>query len=151
MSCRTNKLKYNCGQRLNARCVFYDGYIPEDSDLTDEDCVVLEETTADLYGITDTIKEEIDLGDISDSCIDYEETENGDVTVKEAVIKHKEEICALKDAVENIDPANCCIDLESIDTGCLVDPCDAGFATQEDLIQAIITKLCELEVIVNQP
>lgn len=151
MGCRTNKLKYNCGTRLNARCVFYDGYIPEDSPLSEEECVVLEETTVDLYEITDDIKEQIDLSELPDECIDYNEEEVGNVKVNEAIIQHQKEICEIKDLLEGLDPNTPSIDLEQIDTECLVDVCENGFNSPEELIQAIITKLCELETLINTP
>lgn len=151
MTCKTNKLKYNCGKRLNARCTFYDGYIPEDSDLTNEDCVTIEETTQDLYEITDDIKSQINLSELEDDCIDYEEEESGNVKVNEAIIKHQQEICEIKELLSNIDPEAPVIDLEQIDTECLVDVCEDGFNSPEELLQAIITKLCELETTINTP
>ena len=49
-NCRDTNLKYNCGdKRQNARCVLYEGYIPNYSKLLDEDCITLEETTEELY------------------------------------------------------------------------------------------------------
>lgn len=147
MGCR-NKIKHTCGTRLNSRCVTYEEYIPEDSELFEEDCITIEETTKDLYTITDTIKDDIDLEFLGNNCIDYEEEIAGDIKVKEALQKLEEEICTLKDSIIESD-GECCIDVNTIKTECLVDECGTGFSTPNELIQAIIDKLCEIATIVE--
>lgn len=140
-----DKIKHTCGTRINSRCVSYDGYIPEDSDLNGEDCITIEETTEDLYKTTDNITNSIDLSDLGDECIEYEE-EEGIITVKEALKKHEEEICNLKNNITSgSGNTDCCIDVNTIDTSCLEDLCGTGFSTPNDLIQTLIRKICELE------
>ena len=58
--CRNNKIKCNCGTHQNARCVYYDAYLPKYSKL-DEDCVNINETTEELYENQEKILDSIDL------------------------------------------------------------------------------------------
>lgn len=150
MACN-DKISNTCGQRINARCVFYDGYIPDDSILFGEGCINLEETTEDLYNITDEIKSEIDLSALGSNCLTYDEETLGDIKIKEAALKFEEEICLLKTAVAALPSGDGTIDVTTIDTSCLEDVCGTGFASPNDLIQAIIQKLCEIEAIVTAP
>lgn len=148
MTC-ISKRKHNCGTNINATCVIYEGYLPEDSELLDEGCVVIEETTEELYKMVEEIEDNIDLSDLGNSCIDYEEEEVGEIKVKEALVKFEEEICDIKDQLENLPSDTTGINVDNIDTSCLVDPCGTGLNSPDDILQAIITKLCELQDIVN--
>ena len=139
-NCGQDKRKFHCGQRLNSVCVFYDGYIPEDSDLSGEECITVEETIDDLYHMIDDIKENIDLSDLGDKCIDYDEEEPGKIKVKEALIKFEELICELKENSSTTTVNG--IDLSKIDPKCLINECQANFTSVEQLLQAIIDKLC---------
>ena len=141
MSCK-NKLKYTCGTKNNARCTFYDAYIPEDSELIDEECVTIEETTEDTYKRIDTINEELDLSDLGNNCIEYNEEEAGVIKTKEALLTLETELCTLKETIEE-EESN--IDISTLDTKCLVDECGTGFSNANDLLQALIDKVCELE------
>lgn len=144
MSCGENKRKHNCGSRKNqAVCVFYEGYIPEYSDLNDSDCIVLEETTEDLYNIIDDLKEDLNLEDLGNTCIDYDEEDNGNIKVKEALKKHEELICDLQEELDGITNQELDISSWNIDTKCLEDECGTGFNNLKDLIQIIINKLCD--------
>ena len=140
--CRNNKIKCNCGTRQNARCVYYDGYLPKYSKL-DEDCVNIEETTEELYENQEKILDSIDLVKLGKECIDYSEfQENDSLKVKEAFLTFEKEICELKNKKnEN----SCYIDLSKIDFKCLSDPCNNIIDSQLKLIQALIDKVCNLE------
>lgn len=138
-----DKLKNTCGVKYNARCVYYDLVIPEWSDLHDQDCVTLEETTEDIYNTLDDIKEDLDLSDLGNNCIDYEEEEVGNIKPKEAFLALETKICEVQEALNNVD--SCCIDMESIDTACLVDECGDGITTPEELLQIIINEICILK------
>lgn len=150
-NCRKNKIKDTCGIKYNARCVYYDDYIPLYSSLLDEECITLEETTADIYHILDDIKSEIDLTELGESCITYETEEVGVIKVKEALKTHETEICLLKEALEDLSSTDCCTDITGwgIDTKCLEDECGTGFNSLENLIQAMINKLCDLEALIT--
>ena len=143
-NCRDTNLKYNCGdRRQNARCVLYEGYIPNYSKLIDEDCITLEETTEELYKNQEEILKSIDTSKLGKECIDYSEfQENDSLKVKEAFLTFEKEICELKNKKnEN----SCCIDLSKIDFKCLSDPCNNIIDSQLKLIQALIDKVCNLE------
>lgn len=143
-SCRDNKLKYNCGVKHNARCVFYDGTIPEFSEL--EDCVTIEETTEELYEHVQEIEDSIDLSELGKNCIDYSEFQKEkDLKVKEAFQTLEKEICLLIEKEED----GCCIDIEKLDLKCLVDPCNNIINNQTQLMQVIIDQLCELKNLVT--
>lgn len=138
-SCRDNKLKYNCGTKHNARCVFYDGNIPAFSDL--KDCITLEETTEEIYEHVQEIEDSIDLSELGKKCIDYSEFQKEkDLKVKEAFLAIESEICLLKEQDDD-----CCIDIEKLDLKCLVDPCDNPINNQTQLMQIIIDQICELK------
>ena len=140
--CRNNKIKCNCGTRQNARCVYYDGYLPKHSKL-DEDCVNIDETTEELYENQEKILDSIDLVKLGKECIDYSEfQENDSLGVKEAFLTFEKEICELKNK-KNDDSYS--IDLDKIDFKCLSDPCNNEITSLENLIQALIDKVCNLE------
>ena len=140
--CRNNKIKCNCGTRQNARCVYYDGYLPKYSKL-DEDCVNIDETTEELYENQEKILDSIDLVKLGKECIDYSEfQENDSLKVKEAFLTFEKEICELKNK-KNEDSYS--IDLDKIDFKCLSDPCNNVIDSQLKLIQALIDKVCNLE------
>ena len=143
MSCKS-KIKHTCGNRVNANCTFYDGFLSEDSELLEESCVVISETTAELYKITDSIKQEIDLSSLGTKCLSYQEQTAGDVQVNEALVTFEEEICVLKDSISNLPDSSQDIDITQIDTKCLLDNCSTGINSPTELIQSIIDTLCTL-------
>lgn len=140
-NCRSDKPKYNCGIKQNARCIYYEGDLPEFSEL--EDCVTLEETTEEIYTNLNEIKDSIDLSKLGKECINYSEfQEDEKLKVNEVMLTFEKEICDLKN---NITDSSCCIDLNKIDFKCLIDPCNNSIDTQLKLIQIMIDKICELE------
>ncbi|MCA9749280.1 MAG: hypothetical protein KC414_09245 [Romboutsia sp.] len=138
--CKT-KRKHTCGKKIQAVCTYYESYIPESSELHDSDCKTIEETTEDLYHITEDIKDNINLEDLGSDCLDYEEEEVGKIKVREVLKKHEEEICLLKESVGDTDGIN--FDISDIDTACLVDECGTGFSDLKSLLQAMINKICD--------
>lgn len=140
-NCRNDKPKCNCGKKQNARCVYYEGYLPEFSEL--DDCVTLEETTEEIYENLEEIKDSIDLSKLGKECIDYSEFQEDDkLKVREAMLTFEKEICELKNTTAD---NSCCIDLSKLDFKCLVDPCNNTIDTQLKLIQIMINKICELQ------
>ena len=138
--CRSDKKKCNCGARQNAKCVQYDGYLPEYS-LLDGDCVNIEETTEELYKNQETILDAIDLKDLGKDCIDYSEFQVGTpLKVNEALQTLEKEICELKSITED-SSSN---DLE-LDLKCLTTTCGTGIFNLKELLQALINKVCDLE------
>ena len=140
--CRNNKIKCNCGTRQNARCVYYDGYLPKHSKL-DEDCVNIDEITEEVYENQEKILDSIDLVKLGKECIDYSEfQENDSLGVKEAFLTFEKEICELK-SKKNDDSYS--IDLNKIDFKCLSDPCNNEITSLENLIQVLINEVCNLK------
>lgn len=140
-NCRDTNLKYNCGdRRQNARCVLYEGYIPNYSKLIDEDCITLEETTEELYKNQEEILKSIDTSKLGKECIDYSEFQETNILkVNEALLTIEKEICNLK---KNIDDDNSSLEL---DFKCLVDPCNNNITSLNQLLQIMIDKICNLE------
>ena len=137
--CRNNKIKCNCGTHQNARCVYYDAYLPKYSKL-DEDCVNIDETTGELYENQEKILDSIDLVKLGKKCIDYSEFQETNILkVNEALLTIEKEICNLK---KNIDDDNSSLEL---DFKCLVNPCNNNITSLNQLLQIMIDKICNLE------
>ncbi len=146
MGCHDKK-KLTCGVKQYAACVYYEGCcIPEWSELTDEDCVTLEETTTDIYHHLDLIYDNIDLSLLGDDCIDYEEEEPGVIKVREALKKFEELICNLQDSMP--EETEFCPDL---DYGSLVDTCDVPpvINTQCEFNQFLLDQIIELKSLIT--
>lgn len=149
-NCRDTNLKYNCGdRRQNARCVLYEGYIPNYSKLLDEDCITLEETTEELYKNQEEILKSIDTSKLGKKCLDYSFFQEDDkLKVKDVLLTFEKEICELKG-----EDTNCCnsndnglINLSKLDYKCLdiENSCNSNI-TITKLIQSMIDKICNLE------
>lgn len=136
-----NKIKNTCGDSIKAECVDYEGEVNSQSELVNESCLSIEETTQDIYNQL----EQIDVTDIED-CLDYEETE-GKVLIKDAVKLQGAEICEIKNELENI-RAEAFLDLNISDSGldflCLETECETSVQTVRDWIQAVTNKICEI-------
>ena len=140
--CRNNKIKCNCGTHQNARCVYYDAYLPKYSKL-DEDCVNIDETTGELYENQEKILDSIDLVKLGKKCIDYSEfQEEGSLKVKEAFLTLENEICELKNKKNDYSYS---IDLDKIDFKCLSDPCNNEITSLKNLLQVLINEVCNLK------
>lgn len=142
-NCRNDKPKCNCGEKQFAVCVYYNGYLPEYSEL-EEGCVTLEETTEELYENQEKILDSIDLSKLGKNCIDYSEFQEGEeLKVREALLAIETKFCELEDSGN--DEESCCLDITKLDLKCLEDACDNQIDTQLKLIQALIDKVCNLE------
>lgn len=139
-----NKTKNTCGEKGYATCVYYEKAVPDFSEL--EDCITLEETTEELYKIIKDLKEQVDLSALGEGCLTYVEDEQNRIVVKNVLLKYEEEICTLKDKVEELETKSIS-EMLIADWGlaldCLTLPCDNSIATVKDLFQAIINKTCE--------
>jgi hypothetical protein len=143
-----NKIKNSCtGNKTYAACTIFEGDVNEDSALFEDSCdPSLEETTQDLYDQIGAIKNNQDLSDLGNACLEYVEDEDGKIIVKNVLIKLEEEICTLKTEIETLKNTAFC-DLKITDCGldleCLTGACDNDVVTVKDLFQSIITKICE--------
>lgn len=144
MGCCGDNRKFNCGEKIQAICVYYHGYLPEYSEL-EEDCATVEETIDEIYHHQEEILDSIDLSELGNDCIDYSSYQEGEkLKVREALLAIEDYIC--QDDTEE----GCCLDVSAIDVKCLTDVCDNPISTQTQLLQAIIDKLCLLEFQINQ-
>ena len=140
MGCCNDSIKNNCGSKVYATCVYYEGYLPEYSDL-DKDCVVLEETTEELYKNQEFILKSIDTSKIQEDCIDYPRTDDNKILVVDILQKLQDEICSIK---ENPDTPLSNIDLSNIDMKCLEDEPCYNADSLNNVLQTMIDKICEL-------
>lgn len=145
MGCCNENRKNTCGVKTPAICVYYYGYLPEYSKL-DKDCVVIEETTEELYTNQEFILESIDTSKLVEDCIEYPRNEDNKILVVDVLQKLQDEVCNLK---ENI-PTETGINISGLDMKCLEnEPC-FNQNSLTGILQTMIDKLCELEVRVNQ-
>ena len=142
-----NDRKNYCGDKMSSICTMYEGELPNWSELNEEICVTIEETTEELYNLVGEIKEETDLSELGEKCLEYLLDENDKIVVKNVLLKFEEEICNLKEELELVKNRQIC-DIpitECLPNGldCLALPCDTSITTLGDWMLAVQTKLCE--------
>jgi hypothetical protein len=145
MSNCNNRVKQTCGSINYATCISYETELPTFSELGG--CVSIEETTEELYNLVGEIKEEIDLSELGEKCLEYITDENNKVVVKNVLLKFEEKICELEEKVTELETTDICnksITSCNLDLSCLDSlPCDTPINTLGDLLQAMINKICE--------
>lgn len=138
-----NKVKNTCGTRIQAECVDYEEIVNSQSSLNSTECVNLSETTKDIY---EQLEEINDLSELSNSCLEYVENEEGKIVVKNVLLKFEEEICSMKQQIETLQNT-AFVDISLVDSGldfeCLTDSCSENINTVKELLQALISKACE--------
>lgn len=144
MGCYNENRKNNCGSKTPAICVYYYGYLPEYSKL-DPDCVVIEETTEELYKNQEFILESIDTSKLVEDCIEYHRNDDNKILVVDVLQKLQDEVCNLK---ENV-PSDNGIDISGIEMKCLEDEPCFNPNSLTGILQTMIDKICELETRVN--
>ena len=87
MACNENTPNNNCLMNY-AACIHYEGTVPEFSDLADSECITIEETTQDIYGLLTEIREEIDLTEMGTDCMAFPVKK-----VKDVLLVMEETIC----------------------------------------------------------
>ena len=142
-SCQS-KVKHTCtGSIQYALCTQYETDLPEFSEL---ECPSIEETTEELYNLVGEIKEQTDLSELGERCLEYLLDENDKIVVKNVLLKFEEEICNLKEELELVKNRQICdtpITECLPDLGCLALPCDTSIVTLGDWMLAVQTKICE--------
>lgn len=143
MGCYNNR-KFNCGEKVQSVCVHYKGYLPEYSEL-DKDCVVIEETTQELYENQEEILNAIDTSELGKDCIDFDEYKTdidgvSKLQVKGVLEAYEKEICDLKNMIGDDND-----DTLSLDFKCLTTPCGDQITSLKDLIQVLIDEICTLK------
>lgn len=146
MGCCNDSTKNNCGSKVYATCVYYEGNLPEYSKL-DKDCVVAEETIEELYKNQELILKSIDTSEIQEDCIDYPRTDDNKILVVDILQKLQDEICSIK---EKPDTSSNNIDLSNLDMKCLEDEPCYNSNSLNNVLQTMIDKICELNSRIEQ-
>lgn len=148
MDCNNcNKISNTCGEKQFASCVFYETILPTFTTLVASECYTLEEIVADLYTLIGNIKDEIDLSGLLTNGITYTLID-GAIVTKNALARHAELILSLQDQLTTlIEGTDETFDITAwgLDFGCIADNCDNPPTVLKDLIQLMITKICELD------
>lgn len=141
MNCKS-KITKKCLSTTYAPCVRYEKDRPEISLIPKEDCASIEDTTDDLYKITQSISDNIDLSELGTKCLTYIKDVEGKNTVKNVLLKYEEEICRLTEEVNNIKTEGICnTDITScVDTTTIQDPCGENITTLGQLLQFLTNK-----------
>lgn len=132
-----NKIKQTCGTTLVAQCVSYEGTTNENSPLKDDCALSISETTQDIYNQL----EQISLSELGEKCLTYVLDDDGKIIVKNVLLKYEEEICTLKEKVEELESVAICetnIQDCNIDWGTLVNSCGQQPTTLAESLQLII-------------
>lgn len=137
-----NKIKNMCGEKTYATCTYYELEVPTFSTLLDQDCITIEETTADLYLAVGGIKSEIDLSSLGNSCLTYVQ-EGGHNVVRNVLLKYEQEICDLKSRVTYLENEAICdkIITECVDLTGIVDACNTQISTLGELLQYLVDNI----------
>lgn len=131
--------KFNCGTRTEAKCTYYKGYLPKYSKL-DKNCVVIEETTAELYKNQEAILKSIDTSKLTKDCLDYPTDDSAEarILIVDVLQKLQEEICEIKEGSEEDNSLN-------LDFKCLETQCGNQITSLKDLLQVLIDEVCKLK------
>ena len=143
-SCQS-KVKHTCtGSIQYALCTQYETDLPEFSEL---ECPSIEETTEELYNLVGEIKEETDLSELGERCLEYLLDENDKIVVKNVLLKFEEKICELEQKINELINRPLCEQPlgDCIDTKCLVDSCENPISTWGQLVQILIDRECLIE------
>ena len=141
MNCH-NKIKHTCSSTNYATCISYETELPPFSEL--EDCIDLDQTTTELYSLVGEIKEETDLSELGNKCLEYVTDENNKVVVKNVLLKFEEKICELEEKITDLETTDICnksIVPCSLDFGDLVDACGNQPTTLAETLQLILDTL----------
>ena len=94
-----NNRKYSCGDKISSICTIYDGELPQWSELNNELCVTIEETTEEIYKQVSEIKENLDTKNLGGACLQY--PNNEDIKQKDANLVFEKNICDLLEIVKD--------------------------------------------------
>lgn len=135
-----NKIKHTCGSKNYSTCIDYEGTVNVDSELDENSCLTIEETTQDIYNQL----ENLDLSALGELCLSYVQENNKNI-VKNVLLKFEEKICNLKEELETVKNRPLCeMPLgDCVDTKCLVDSCENPITTWGQLVQILIDRECE--------
>lgn len=142
MGCGKYNISDTCGERTYATCVFYQTDLPEWSELVEQNCVTIEETTEELYNEIDKLKDSLDTSELGNDCIDYTTNDDGDILIKDVLLVFEEKICDLESKSEGAGSPGSQF-CSNLDFGDLIDPndCDGKPTTWCEFAQFILNKL----------
>ena len=136
-----NKIKHTCGSKNYSTCIDYEGTVNVDSELDENSCLTIEETTQDVYNQLDNL----DLSALGELCLEYVQV-SGKNIVKNVLLKHEEKICELESKVTELQNRQVCdIPITEClpDLACLTDACSNDITTLGEWMLAMQTKICE--------
>jgi len=90
------KIKNKCGTKVYGECVEIQTPPPPFSTLYEENCVSAEESFIDVYGLIGTIKENIDVSSLENTCITFTEPKTPSSVIEQMYAK----ICELENLIE---------------------------------------------------
>jgi hypothetical protein len=134
------KIKATCGVTNFATCIYYENTINTDSELDDNTCLTIEETTQDIYNQL----ENLDLSALGELCLEYVQ-DSGKNIVKNVLLKFEEKICEYEERITELENRPLCEMFlgDCVDTKCLVDACNENISTVGQLLQALVDLNCE--------
>lgn len=131
-----SKVKHTCASKNYATCISYETPLPTFSEIGD--CADLDQTTEELYNLVG----ESQLSGLGEKCLEYVE-ENGKIIVRNVLLKYEEEICALKEKVQELENTDICnknITSCNFNFGTLVDICGNQPTTMGEVIQLLLNQ-----------
>ena len=134
MSCK-DKISNACGQRTNSRCVDYEGTVSNNSSLAKEGCLNIHETTQDLYGLVESIQEQLVPSFTATSCLDYPR----EATHEQVLETLDSAICTIQ-STQVTNPLD--LPIIGIDVNCLQTQCGTQITTIKELLQALVNVAC---------
>lgn len=144
---KCDKIEDTCGKKINARCVDYEGTVNTQSELTNDSCLNVHNTTQDIYNQLEDIQNSIDLEGLGENCVTYEQ-EGDKLTVVEALLGLESKLCELvEESTSGTGGCHPIFDADitclNLDLGCLTtDPCGEQITTFKQLLQALIIQAC---------
>ena len=134
------KIKHTCGSKNYATCIDYESGVNVDSELDENTCLTIEETTQDIYNQI----ENLNLSELGELCLSYTQV-SGKNIVKNVLLKFEEEICTLKEKVNLLETTDICsksIIPCSLEFGNLLNACgDGSPTTLAETLQLILDNL----------
>ena len=144
---KCNKISHTCGTTNYSTCIHWEGNVNPQSELVGNTCLDQEIVTQDIYNQLEDIWNEIDLSELGNQCLEYVETEEGKIVIKNVLLKFEEKICELEEKINTLETTDICnksIASCNLDLSCLdLLPCDTPINTLGDLLQSLINKICE--------
>lgn len=137
-----DKIKNSCGKKIYSTCVYYEGDLPEWSELLEEGCVVVEENIEELYNKTTELLELINVEDFESGCEKLTiQLEGGKITLRSLLLTYQE---ALETLLCNNDQPLNDINISDwgIDLSCFSDVCDAPITKLSQLLKELADREC---------